>query len=132
MATKELDNSYYTCYVCKDVVSLDVDKYCSKNIDNEIKYRHFWHGVPGITRAVGGGGGFNGYAKTLEQAKQRAEYYIHNNPYAAPEVKQGEQLVLDEVNRLEELDKLCECICHTNRQGEASHYAKDCECKESN
>ena len=54
--------------------------------------------------AVGGGGGFNGYAKTLEQARQRAEYYMSNG-YAAPEVKAGEKAVLDEVNRLEGLDK---------------------------
>ena len=99
------------CYVCNDVVKLEVDKYCYKPYGDggkpteETKYRHFWHGVPGITRAVGGGGGFNGYAKTLEQARQRAEYYIQSNPYAAPEVKAGEQAVLDEVNRLETLDK---------------------------
>lgn len=99
------------CYVCNDVVKLEVDKYCYKPYGDggkpteETKYRHFWHGVPGITRAVGGGGGFNGYAKTLEQARQRAEYYIQSNPYAAPEVKAGEQAVLDEVNRLEALDK---------------------------
>jgi len=105
LATKELGNSYYPCYVCNDVIKLEIDKYCYKQFEDGLKYRHFWHGVPGITRAVGGGGGFNGYAKTLEQARQRAEYYIHNNPYAAAEVQQGEQLVLDEVNRLEELDK---------------------------
>ena len=104
LAQQELDNSYYPCYVCKDVVKLRVDQYCYKNIDDEIKYRHLWHGVPGITRAVGGGGGFNGYAKTLEQARQRAEYYMSNG-YAAPEVKAGEKAVLDEVNRLEGLDK---------------------------
>ena len=105
----KLDTQF--CYVCNDVVKLEVDKYCYKPYGDggkpteETKYRHFWHGVPGITRAVGGGGGFNGYAKTLEQARQRAEYYIQSNPYAAPEVKAGEQAVLDEVNRLEELDK---------------------------
>ena len=105
----KLDTQF--CYVCNDVVKLEVDKYCYKPYGDggkpteETKYRHFWHGVPGITRAVGGGGGFNGYAKTLEQARQRAEYYIQSNPYAAPEVKAGEQAVLDEVNRLETLDK---------------------------
>ena len=105
----KLDTQF--CYVCNDVVKLEVDKYCYKPYGDggkpteETKYRHFWHGVPGITRAVGGGGGFNGYAKTLEQARQRAEYYIQSNPYAAPEVKAGEQAVLDEVNRLEALDK---------------------------
>ena len=105
----KLDTQF--CYVCNDVVKLEVDKYCYKPYGDggkpteETKYRHFWHGVPGITRAVGGGGGFNGYAKTLEQARQRAEYYIQSNPYAAPEVKAGEQAVIDEVNRLEELDK---------------------------
>jgi len=65
--------------------------------DGTIEYRHLWHGVPGITRAVGGGGGFVGYAPTLELAKQRAEYYINDNPYAAPEVIRGEVAVLDAV-----------------------------------
>jgi len=90
------------CYVCNAEV-LATDKECHKDIDGAYMYRHLWHGVPGITRAVGGGGGFNGYAKTLELARQRAEYYINSNPYAAPEVIQGEQMVLDEVNRLESL-----------------------------
>ena len=88
-----------TCYVCLE--NMDIEKLapyvCHKNIEGEIRYRHLWHGVPGITRAVGGGGGFNGYAKTLEQARQRAEYYLHNNPYAAPEVKEGELAVLKAV-----------------------------------
>ena len=91
---------YKLCYVCDEEV-LATDKECHKYIDGVYKYRHLWHGVPGITRAVGGGGGFNGYAKTLELARQRAEYYINSNPYAAPEVKQGEQEIMDEVNRLE-------------------------------
>jgi len=88
------------CYVCDEEV-LATDKECHKYIDGVYKYRHLWHGVPGITRAVGGGGGFNGYAATLALARQRAEYYINSNPYAAPEVKQGEQEIMDEVNRLE-------------------------------
>ena len=85
-----------TCYVC--LGSMDLEKlapyYCHREIGNGLEYRHLWHGVPGITRAVGGGGGFIGYAPTLELAKQRAEYYINNNPYAAPEVKEGEVQVL--------------------------------------
>ena len=39
---------------------------------------------------------------TLEEAKARAEYYINNNPYAAPELKSGEQVILNEINRLYE------------------------------
>ena len=38
-----------------------------------------------------------GYAPSLELAKQRAEYYLTNNPYAAPEVKEGELAVLQAV-----------------------------------
>lgn len=104
MVESKLDNSYYTCYVCKDIVKLQVDRYCVKNIDGERRYRHLWHGVPGITRAVGGGGGFNGYAPTLEMARQRAEYYMSNG-YAAPEIQAGEAEILEEVNRLEKLDE---------------------------
>ena len=40
----------------------------------------------------------------LEDAKKRAEYYINENPWAAPEVKESEQLILEEVNRLEGLN----------------------------
>ena len=102
---------YNMFYVCNDVV--DVEKlekndgpreehysYVCHRIqsDGTVVYRHLWHGVPGITRAVGGGGGFVGYAKTLEDARRRAEYYINSNPYAAPEVKAGEQMVLNAVN----------------------------------
>ena len=102
---------YNMSYVCNDVV--DVEKlekndgpreehysYVCHRIqsDGTVVYRHLWHGVPGITRAVGGGGGFVGYAKTLEDARRRAEYYINSNPYAAPEVKAGEQMVLNAVN----------------------------------
>ena len=74
--------------------------------NNDIQYRHLWHGVPGITRAVGGfdSFGFTGYALTLEDAKRRAEYYINNNPYAAPEVKAGEKAVLDAVKLEEKLN----------------------------
>ena len=91
-----------TCYVCTNDINMDTDQFCYReHRDGTTDYRHLWHGVPGITRAVGGGGGFNGYAQTLAQARQRAEYYINNNPYAAPEVKQGEQAVLDEVARIE-------------------------------
>ena len=102
------------CYVegCSDLIDRTKDQYCYKEFNpqgsgwneenpySDLRYRHFWHGVPGITRAVGGGGGFIGYAPTLELAKQRAEYYVSNNPYAAPEVIAGEMAVLTEVNRL--------------------------------
>ena len=93
-----------TCYVCLE--TMDIEKLapyvCHKNIEGDIRYRHLWHGVPGITRAVGGGGGFIGYAPTLELAKKRAEYYLNNNPYAAPEVKEGELAVLQAVEFEEE------------------------------
>ena len=88
------------CYVCKE----DVDK-CGEGVctrqseEGDVEYRHLWHGVPGITRAIAVVEGVHGYALTLEDAKKRAEYYINNNPYAAPEVKQGEQMILDEVTR---------------------------------
>ena len=95
------------CYVCDSDLDINVDAFCYRtHRDGTTDYRHLWHGVAGITRAVGGGGGFNGYAQTLEQARQRAEYYINNNPYSAPEVKRGEQAVLDEVNRLESLGEI--------------------------
>ena len=104
MVETSIENVYNPCYVCGDLVKTEVDKYCHKNIDGTVKLRHLWHGVPGITKAVGGGGGFNGYAKTLEQARTRAEYYMSNG-YAAPEVKAGEAEILEEVNRLEKLDE---------------------------
>jgi len=92
-----------TCYVCLD--SMDLEKvspyYCHRTIGNGVEYRHLWHGVPGITKAVGGGGGFNGYAKTLKLARQRAEYYLNENPWAAPEVLQGELEVLKAVEHEE-------------------------------
>ena len=96
------------CYVCTVLVTPDVDAYCSKEIDGETRLRHFWHGVPGITRAVGGADsiGFVGYAMTLAVARRRAEYYINSNPYAAPEVKAGEVEILEEVKRLEKLARL--------------------------
>ena len=96
---------HHSCYVCEDVVSIDQDAYCTKEFeDGVISYRHFWHGVPGITRTVGGGGGINGYAMTLAEAKTRALYYLESNPWAAPEVKAGEMDILREVNRIEELN----------------------------
>ena len=101
----------FSCYVCQG--DIDLERMENNNgpreehwsyvchrveADGTVIYRHLWHGVPGITRAVGGGGGFNGYATTLAQATKRALYYIDNNPYAAPEVKAGEIAVLDAVN----------------------------------
>ena len=55
----------------------------------------------GADGGVGGGGGFNGYAKTLKLARQRAEYYLNENPWAAPEVLQGELEVLKAVEHEE-------------------------------
>jgi hypothetical protein len=39
---------------------------------------------------------------TLEDARRRAEQYLTGSsaPYAAPEVQQGEQAILNEVERL--------------------------------
>ena len=45
------------CYVCNDYVNLDADRFCRKDFEDGKKFRHLWHGAPGITRAVGGGGG---------------------------------------------------------------------------
>ena len=88
------------CYVCEVEIDMDMDKFCVReHRDGSTEYRHLWHGVPGITRAIAVVEGIRGYALTLEDAKKRAEYYINNNPYAAPEVKQGEQVILDEVTR---------------------------------
>ena len=99
-----------SCYVCQG--EIDLEKYennegpreehwsyvCHRQeADGSIGYRHLWHGVPGITRAVGGGGGFVGYAQTLADATKRALYYM-DNPYSAPEVKLGEVKILEAVN----------------------------------
>jgi len=100
---------YRPCYVCGDQVNIETDQYCYKEFDDEvIKFRHLWHGVPGITRTIGGAGGFAGYATTLEDARRRAEQYLtgSSSPYAAPEVQRGEQAILDEVNRLEKLTSI--------------------------
>ena len=109
----------HSCYVCHGEIDLEKQEnnkgpreehwsyVCHKKMkNNDIQYRHLWHGVPGITRAVGGfdSFGFTGYALTLEDAKRRAEYYINNNPYAAPEVKAGEKAVLDAVKLEEKLN----------------------------
>ena len=99
------------CYVCDELVNLDADKFCTKAFDDggkelAMKYRHLWHGAPGITRAVGWGGGFNGYAMTLRDAKQRAEYYVNENPYAAPEVIAIELEILEEIERMERVSSI--------------------------
>ena len=93
-----------TCYVCEGPV-VEPDLYCYKQLcENEpYSFRHLWHGVPGITYTVGTPAGVRGYAMTLEEAKARAAYYVNSNPYAAPEVKSAEQVILDEVNRLYEV-----------------------------
>ena len=112
-------NIVVNCYVCQG--EIDLEKYennegpreehwsyvCHrKEEDGSIVYRHLWHGVPGITRAVGGMNsiGFIGYAQTLAQATRRALYYIDHNPYAAPEVKAGEAMILEAVNFEENLN----------------------------
>ena len=94
-----------TCYVCEGSIDFDVDKFCYKRLDgadSPYSYRHLWHGVPGITKTAPSAG-IQGYAMTLAEAKTRALYYIESNPYAAPEVKADESLILEEVIRLEEL-----------------------------
>ena len=92
-----------SCYVCLETIDLEKTHpyVCHRSTGNGMEYRHLWHGVPGITRAVGGGGGFVGYAQTLEDARRRAEYYINNNPYAAPEVIEGEMAVLKAIEQEE-------------------------------
>ena len=92
----------HECYVCGKDVNIEIDMHCTKTFDDGIKYRHFWHGVPGVTRTAPSAG-IQGYAKTLEEAKCRAEYYLRNG-YAAPEVKAGEQEILTEVERLQALE----------------------------
>ena len=104
-----------TCYVCSG--EMDIKKLENKakkwsyvchrqREDGTIEYRHLWHGAPGITRTVGGGGGFNGYAMTLHDAKQRAEYYVNENPYAAPEVIAIELEILEEIERMERVSSI--------------------------
>ena len=94
------------CYVCNTEVNLEIDEYCerseTKNSDT-LEYRHYWHGVPGITRTAPSAG-IAGYAMTLTDAKRRANYYIYENHWAAPEVKNSEKLVLYEVKRIERLN----------------------------
>ena len=90
------------CYVCDRELDLSIDKHCYKNIDNEIRYRCLWHGVPGIRYTS-----FGSYAHDLTEARRRAEMYLVGSsaPYAAPEVKQQEQEILKEVERIENLGK---------------------------
>lgn len=92
----------YKCYVCDQDVNTEIDMYCTKTFGDGTKYRHLWHGVPGITRTAPSAG-IQGYAKTLAEAKNRAEYYLDNG-YAAPEVKAGEREILKEVERLQALE----------------------------
>ena len=111
-------NIVVNCYVCQG--EIDLEKYentegpreehwsyvCHReDKDGSIVYRHLWHGVPGITRAVGGMDsiGFIGYAQTLAQATKRALYYM-DNPYSAPEVKDGEVMELKAVNYEENIN----------------------------
>ena len=93
------------CYVCDDLVNLDADKFCTKEYSDRIEYRHLWHGVPGITRTAPSAG-IQGYAMTIADAKKRAEYYINENPYAAPEVKADEHEILEEIQRMERVSSI--------------------------
>jgi len=88
------------CYVCDELVNLDAEKFCTKDFDDGVRYRHLWHGAPGITHTALSAG-IQGYAMTLRDAKRRAEYYVNENPYAAPEVKAIEFEILEEIKRLE-------------------------------
>jgi hypothetical protein len=92
----------HKCYVCDQDVNIEVDMSCNKQFDDGTKYRHAWHGVPGITHTASSAG-IQGYAKTLGEAKRRAEYYLQNE-YAAPEVKAAESEILKEVERLQALE----------------------------
>ena len=103
-----------TCYVCSD--EMDIKKLENKakrwsyvchrqREDGTIEYRHLWHGVPGITRTAPSAG-IQGYAMTIADAKKRAEYYINENPYAAPEVKADELEILEEIQRMERVSSI--------------------------
>ena len=98
------------CYVCDELVNLDADKFCTKAFDDggkelAMKYRHLWHGVPGITRTAPSAG-IQGYAMTIADAKKRAEYYVNENPYAAPEIKADELEILEEIQRMERVSSI--------------------------
>ena len=98
------EDRIHPCYVdgCETTVNLDKDQYCLKDLDGTgtMRFRHLWHGVPGITRTAPSAG-IQGYAQTLADARRRAEYYLRNNSFAAPEVKAQELQILEEVERLE-------------------------------
>ena len=89
-----------TCYVCSKELDTATDAYCYKDGEDgdHYIYRCLWHGLPGIERTVYGASR-GGYAKTLEEAKERAEEQL-SSPYVAPELKEGERAILKEVERL--------------------------------
>ena len=95
----------HECYVCGKDVNIEIDMHCTKTFDDGIKYRRFWHGVPGVTRTAPSAG-IQGYAMTIADAKKRAEYYINENPYAAPEVKADELEILEEIQRMERVSSI--------------------------
>jgi len=92
------------CYVCEKKLDIAVDKCCYRKTEviDDLEYRCLWHGPPGIRNTMA----FGSYADTLQEARRRAEMYLIGSsaPYAAPEVKEQEQIILDEVNRIEALE----------------------------
>ena len=94
---------FLRCYVCIDMINPEKDKTCIKDFEEGKRLRHLWHGAPGITRAMAVVDGVWGYAMSYDDARRRAEQYLTGSsaPYAAPEIIEVEQAILDEVNRLE-------------------------------
>ena len=91
------------CYVCQKKLDISIDKCCYRKKDtDDLEYRCLWHGPPGIRNTLA----FGSYADTLQEARRRAEMYLIGSsaPYAAPEVKEQERIILDEVNRIEALE----------------------------
>ena len=91
------------CYVCEKKLDISVDKYCYRKKDiDDLEYRCLWHGPPGIRNTLA----FGAYADTLQEARRRAEMYLIGSsaPYAAPEIREQEQIILNEVNRIEALE----------------------------
>ena len=91
------------CYVCQKKLDISIDKCCyRKKATDDLEYRCLWHGPPGIRNTLA----FGSYADTLHEARRRAEMYLTGSsaPYAAPEIREQEQIILNEVNRIEALE----------------------------